>query len=275
MDPATPDAAAQPVAAHAAPLLDETPRRVVSLVPSLTESLFDLDLGARMIAVSDACVYPAGALDALARVGAPDAPDCDRIAALAPDLVFISDDVNPPGVTDKLLAAGLTVWQTGPRSVFEALNLLWDIMNTFDHPVMVPRVQAIERAYDATLAASRATPPVTVFAPLNRDPWRCPARESFTYDLLRVCGGKSLFPDGEPVSPDDLVAAQPDAILLPEGEGSPFGADDANRLAALDIPAARNGRIHLSDGTLLTWPGTRIAYALRDLPALLAPAMME
>jgi ABC-type Fe3+-hydroxamate transport system substrate-binding protein len=275
MDPDTPDAAAQPVAAHAAPLLDESPRRVVSLVPSLTESLFDLDLGARLIAVTDACVHPAGALDGLARVGAPDAPDCDQIIALAPDLVFVSDEVNPPSVADELLAAGLTVWQTGPRSVFEALNLLWDIMNAFDHPVMVPRVQAIERAYDATLAASRATPPVTVFAPLSRDPWRCPARASFTHDLLRVCGGESLFPEGEPVTPDDLVAAQPDVILLPEGEGFPFGVDDANRLAALDIPAARRGHIHLIDGTLLTWPGTRIAYALRDLPALLASAMME
>lgn len=275
MDPDTPDAAAQPVAAHAAPLLDESPRRVVSLVPSLTESLFDLDLGARLIAVTDACVHPAGALDGLARVGAPDAPDCDQIVALAPDLVFVSDEVNPPSVADELLAAGLTVWQTGPRSVFEALNLLWDIMNAFDHPVMVPRVQAIERAYDATLAASRATPPVTVFAPLSRDPWRCPARASFTHDLLRVCGGESLFPEGEPVTPDDLVAAQPDVILLPEGEGFPFGVDDANRLAALDIPAARRGHIHLIDGTLLTWPGTRIAYALRDLPALLASAMME
>jgi len=275
MDPDTPDAAAQPVAAHAAPLLDESPRRVVSLVPSLTESLFDLDLGARLIAVTDACVHPAGALDGLARVGAPDAPDCDQIIALAPDLVFVSDEVNPPSVADELLAAGLTVWQTGPRSVFEALNLLWDIMNAFDHPVMVPRVQAIERAYDATLAASRATPPVTVFAPLSRDPWRCPARASFTHDLLRVCGGESLFPEGEPVTPDDLVAAQPDVILLPEGEGYPFGVDDANQLAALDIPAARRGHIHLIDGTLLTWPGTRIAYALRDLPALLASAMME
>lgn len=275
MDPDTPDAAAQPVAAHAAPLLDESPRRVVSLVPSLTESLFDLDLGARLIAVTDACVHPAGALDGLARVGAPDAPDCDQIIALAPDLVFVSDEVNPPSVADELLAAGLTVWQTGPRSVFEALNLLWDIMNAFDHPVMVPRVQAIERAYDATLAASRATPPVTVFAPLSRDPWRCPARASFTHDLLRVCGGESLFPEGEPVTPDDLVAAQPDVILLPEGEGDPFGVDDANQLAALDIPAARRGHIHLIDGTLLTWPGTRIAYALRDLPALLASAMME
>lgn len=275
MDPDTPDAAAQPVAAHAAPLLDESPRRVVSLVPSLTESLFDLDLGARLIAVTDACVHPAGALDGLARVGAPDAPDCDQIVALAPDLVFVSDEVNPPSVADELLAAGLTVWQTGPRSVFEALNLLWDIMNAFDHPVMVPRVQAIERAYDATLAASRATPPVTVFAPLSRDPWRCPARASFTHDLLRVCGGESLFPEGEPVTPDDLVAAQPDVILLPEGEGDPFGVDDANQLAALDIPAARRGHIHLIDGTLLTWPGTRIAYALRDLPALLASAMME
>lgn len=269
--PAPTDPAAQPVAAHAAPLLDVAPRRVISLVPSLTESLVDLDLGARLIAASDACPLP-GAWDHLPRVGHPDAPNCDQIVALAPDLIFVSDDVNPPGIADELLAAGLIVWATGPRSVFETLNLLWDIMNTFDHAVMVPRVQAIERAYDATLAASRATPPVTVFAPFWRDPWRCPARDSYPHDLLRVCGGESLFPEGEPVSLDAIAAAQPDVVLLPDAL---LSEDDAGQLAALDIPAAQSGRIHRIGGTLLTWPGTRAAYALRDLPALLMPISTE
>src|SRR5690606_34974965 len=122
---------------------------------------------------------------------------CDQIVTLAPDLVLLSADANPAHTADTLQAAGIAVWVTAPRSVFETLNLLWDIMNTFEHTVMVPRVQAIERAYDATLAASRATPPVTVFAPLWRDPWRCPARGSYPHDLLRVCGGESLFPEGE------------------------------------------------------------------------------
>ena len=263
--------------AHEPPLLDAPPRRVVSLAPSVTESLVDLDLGDRLIAVTDACAHPAVRLDHLPRVGSPAAPKLDRIAALAPDLVLLSADVNPPQAARALQAAGLPVWVTGPRSLFEALNLLWDLMQVFEHAVMGPRVQAIERAYDATLAASRATPPVVVFAPLGRDPWRTFERGTYPHDLLRVCGGANAFPDpptNAGLTLDLIVAAQPDVVLLP-GAPDPFDEADVARFAGLDIPAARTGRIHLIDATLLTWPGTRAAYALRDLPSLLMPAPTE
>jgi ABC-type hemin transport system substrate-binding protein len=64
-----------------------------------------------------------------------------------------------------------------------------------------------------------------------------------------------------------VIEAQPEIVLLP-GEPGPFSAQDADLFRALDIPAAHSGRIILIDGTLLTWHGTRLAYALRDLPVL-------
>jgi ABC-type hemin transport system substrate-binding protein len=110
--------------------------------------------------------------------------------------------------------------------------------------------------------------------------------DTYIHDLLRVCGGTNVFAEcthrcpatGDTDAPvrypcvtlEDVTEAQPDVVLLPS---EPYAFTDAHvaTFAALDIPAARSGAIHLVDGTLLTWYGTRIAHALNTLPALLCP----
>ena len=248
------------------------PRRVVSLVPSLTESLFDLDLGDRLIAVSDYCTRPAERLGGLPRVGGPKTPDVARIVALQPDLVLLNDEENRREDAKALAAAGIPLWVT----VLDALTVLWQIMELFDHTVMIPRVREIERAYDYTLAAALASAPVRVFVPIWRDPWMTFSAGTYADDMLRVCGGANVFAAGARDTPtrypqitlNDVIAAQPEVILLPD-EPYPFNQGDAAELSRLDLPAARFGRIYSIDGSLLMWHGTRAAYALRDLPLLL------
>ncbi len=252
--------------------VEYVPQRVVSLVPSLTEALFDLDLNHRLIAISDDCTRPAGSITTLPQVGSAYAPDVERIIRLQPDLVLANAEATRPAVLDTLRDAGLPVWVTDPRTVFEVLNLLWNVMDLFDHADMVPRVREIERAYDYTLAAAVANSPVRVFVPTGRDPWRTFNADTYAHDVLRVCGGDNVFGGREERYPsvtlEDIVAARPEVILLPN-DPYPFAESDAASLRALDIPAARHGRIHLIDGSLLTWHGTRVAYTLRDLPPLL------
>lgn len=259
------------------------PRRVISLVPSLTESLFDLDLGDRLIAVTEYCVRPESQVARLPTVGGTKNPDIARIIDLGPDLVLMNDEENRRQDADALADAGITVWATGPRTVRDAINVLWEILRVFDHPVMTPRVQAIERAADYTEAANRHQP-VRVFVPIWRDPWMTFTQDTYMHDLLRVCGGENVFAGwADPAAPDsarqgryprimldDVVAQQPEVVLLPD-EPYHFSDADAATFAALDIPAAHSGRISAVDGSLLTWHGTRLGYALRDLPPLLAP----
>jgi ABC-type Fe3+-hydroxamate transport system substrate-binding protein len=251
--------------------VDHPPQRVVSLVPSLTESLFDLDLGDRLIAVTDDCVHPADRIESLPRVGGTQNPDIAWVIALQPDLVLLNDEESRREDAGALRAANVPTWVTSPRSVFDALNVLWDLMDIFDHPVMIPRVREIERAYDYTLGASRAQTPVRVFAPIGRDPWLTFNADTYAHDVLRVCGGENVFAGEDnrypPITLDDVVEAQPEVVLLP-GELYPFSEPDADIFRTLDIPAAHNGQIVLIDGTLLTWYGTRVVYALRDLPVL-------
>ena len=74
--------------------ISEAPRRVVSLVPSVTESLFDLNVGNRLVAITDYCVYPAAGVARLPRIGGTKNPDVRRILQLAPDLVIANQEEN-------------------------------------------------------------------------------------------------------------------------------------------------------------------------------------
>lgn len=274
------------------------PQRVVSLVPSVTESLFDLNLGSRLIAVTDYCKYPEAGVAALPRIGGTKNPDVERIITLQPDLVIANVEENRRADVEALQAAGIPVWVTFPRTVAEAINLLWDMMRVFDEASMVPRVRLIEQTMDwvVGLSKSREDNPTRVFAPIWLDPLMTFNADTYIHDLLRVCGGLNVFAErqrqyplkadlgeAEPLPPektegldtrypritlDEVVAAQPDVILLPS---EPFEFTEAHvpMFAALDVPAAHQKRIHLVDGALLTWHGTRLAYALNTFPALL------
>ena len=275
------------------------PRRVVSLVPSVTESLFDLNLGDRLVAITDYCIHPADKVAHLPRIGGTKNPDVERIISLKPDLVIANREENHKESVVALREAGIPVWVTFPRTVLEAINLLWNIMHVFDEPAMVPRVLLIEQTYDWVLRLSESREkPRRVFVPIWLDPLMTFNADTYCHDILRVCGGANVFAErdrrypldadlgkAQPYAADDpravgrdtryprvtleeVAAAQPDVILLPS---EPYSFTEAHipPFAALDIPAAHEKQIKLVDGSLLTWHGTRLAYALNTLPTLL------
>ncbi len=278
--------------------VSQPPRRVVSLVPSVTESLFELGVGDRLIAITDYCVHPEDEVAKLPRVGGTKNPDVAQIIALQPDLVIVNQEENRREDADALRAAGVPIWVTYPRTVREAFNLLWAIMDLFDEPSMVERVRSMEWTCD-WLERIEHNPPIKVFVPVWYEPLMTFNAETFAHDLLRICGGTNVFAErerqyplkadlgeAEPLPADDpraagrdrryprvtlaeVEAAQPDVILLPS-EPFPFLERHTLIFMAMDVPAAHNGRIHMIDGSLLTWHGTRIARAFDTIPSLLA-----
>jgi len=285
------------------PQLSHPPQRVVSLVPSVTESLFDLDLGGRLVGRTDYCIYPAGQVERVPALGGTKNPDVARIIELQPELVIANREENRRQDVEALQAAGIAVWVTHPRTVQDALNLLWDMMNLFDHPQMVARVRLIEYTFDWVqgLSAAREDDPIKVFVPIWLDPLMSFNADTYAHDLLRVCGGTNIFADRERLYPlaadlgqgeawpqgdprwqgrdvryprvawEEVVARQPDVILLPS-EPYAFSEADLPLFEQLDVPAAHRGRIHRIDGSLLTWHGTRLAYAFEALPKLIHAA---
>lgn len=279
--------------------VDSVPASVVSLVPSITESLFDLGLGSRLVGRTDYCIYPEGLVDGIPTVGGTKNPAIERIIALRPSLVIANYEENRKADVEALQAADIPVWVTFPRTVPDVFTLLWNLMYLFDQTDMAPRVRLIEKHYDMVLNMSEANEEnlPRVFVPIWHDPLMTFNKDTYAHDLLRVLGGANVFAKRERqfplaadmgnaqplaadderlserdtryprVSDDEVEAAQPDIILLPS---EPFAFTEAHRplFQKLDVPAVANQRIHLVDGSLLTWHGTRLAHALAHLPAL-------
>lgn len=254
------------------PALAAPPRRMVSLVPSLTEALFALGLGARVVGATDWCVHPARALAAVPRVGGTKTPDLAVVRALRPDLVIANREENRRRDVERLREAGIPVWVTYPRTVQEGAALLAELAGLGATPEASERVvEPVRRAVEAALRA-RPARPVPVFCPIWRDPWMAVGGDTYADDLIALCGGHNLFRGAggrryPRVSLDEVDAARPEVVLLPD-EPYAFGPRDAAELARRDWPASRSGRIHLIDGTLVSWYGPRIRRAIETLRAL-------
>ncbi len=266
-------------------------RRIVSLVPSLSEALVVLGLGDRLVGVTEFCVYPRGAFEALPKVGGTKDAEVAAIRELAPDLVIANHEENTARVVRRLAESGIDVWVTYPRTVEAGARLLRELAALGASEEAIERhVVPVERAVaDARARRAGASAEPRVFCPIWRDPWMTIARDTYIHDMIETCGGRNVFGDGPGVHEsgsagggggavsrrypilefDDIVRARPEVILLPD-EPYAFDEADRRRLSRLDCPAARDARIHLIDGTLLSWYGPRIAEAIRVLAKIFA-----
>ncbi|MGY1605628.1 MULTISPECIES: helical backbone metal receptor [unclassified Geodermatophilus] len=236
--------------------LTGTARRVVSLVPSLTEALA-VTVPDRLVGATDWCTHPAG-LD-VARVRGTKNPDRAAIAALAPDLVVCNREENRRLDVDRLRAAGIPVWVTVIESVDEALA---SMRRLFAEALGVPEPAWL---VEAARKWSRPVPepPLRCAVPVWRDPWMVVGPRTFTGDVLARLGLVNVFGAGEDRYPHvdvaDVLAARPDVVLLPD-EPYLFTVDDG--------PEAFPGvRSVLVSGRALTWYGPSLATARAEMLA--------
>ena len=278
------------------------PRRVVSLVPSMTESLFELGLGAALAGVSDYCTRPAESLAGLPRVGGPKNARVGDIVMLQPDLVIANREENTPEIVEALCRAGVPVWLTFPLTVRDALDDLWKLARLFRSEAALLRVQTLERSVEWSELALEDFPPVRYFCPVWQECdaqgegwWMTFNAQTYSSDLLRAAGGENVFAARErryPLEADlgrlpaepargrdvryprvtraEILAAQPEVILLPD-EPYAYAPSDLARFREwfAETPAGQNNKIYTVDGSLVTWCGTRLALALNELPGLL------
>lgn len=279
------------------------PRRVVSLVPSLTESLFELGFGDSVVGITDYCVHPADQLRGLTRLGGPKNPRVEAILALQPELVLANQEENTPQTVERLEAAGVAVLVTFPKTIRQALDVLWTLTGLFHSQTAAIRLETLELSLEWAQSVSAEGNHWRYFCPIWQDVaesgvrwWMTFNQDTYIHDLLSTFGGRNIFaerqrryplqadldeaaaqePGGRDtryprVTRDEILAGDPQLILLPS---EPFAFDETHQEQFADLftatPAARQGRIHLVDGSLLTWHGTRLGKALQELPSLFA-----
>ncbi|MFC3502226.1 helical backbone metal receptor [Micromonospora krabiensis] len=234
--------------------------RVVSLVPSLTEAVA-VTLPGVLVGATDWCTHPAD-LD-VARVGGSKYPDLDRVRALRPDMVLLNVEENRREDADALVAAGVPVRVTYPRTVDEALTELADLLTALGAAQEPPWLRAARAAW---ADPPRLHPVRTAVVPVWRRPWVVLGADTFAGDVLRRLGVTNRYAGHAERYPRpdlaELRGHDPDLVVLP---------DEPYRFTATDGPEAFPGTpCALLSGRHLTWYGPSLAEAPAVLAAQLA-----
>lgn len=230
-------------------------RRVVSLVPSLTEAVAATDRNL-LVGATDWCTHPAG-LD-VARVRGTKNPDVERIVALRPDLVLANAEENRLPDLDALRAAGVPVYVTDIRTLDDAFASLPRMLAVCGHP----RVGWLAEAEAAWAAVLEPVVRRRAVVPIWRRPWMAVGRDTFTGAVLARLGVDNVLADDPERYPRVDPAALPphDLVVLPD-EPYAFTADDGPE--TFEAPSV------LVSGRLLTWYGPSLTDAAHVLPPLL------
>jgi ABC-type Fe3+-hydroxamate transport system substrate-binding protein len=234
-------------------------RRVVSLVPSLTESIV-VTRPAALVGATTWCTHPAE-LD-VTRVRGTKNPDLAVIAGLAPDIVLANQEENRRLDVERLRARGVPVWTTVIRTLDEAVVSL---RRMFREALGWPEPAWLAEA-DLAWREPASGPVLRAAIPIWRDPWMVVGSDTFAGDVAARLGLRNVYadhPDRYPhVTLDDVAARRPDIIVLP---------DEPYRFSASDGPEMFPGqRVALVEGRSLTWYGPSLVSARSLLLSQLA-----
>ncbi|MEW6509665.1 MAG: cobalamin-binding protein [Bacteroidota bacterium] len=246
--------------------------RIVSLAPSITESLFAIGAGDRVVGVTDYCDFPAEARRK-PRVGGMINPNIEAVAGLKPDLIVMSMEGNVRDDYRRLAGLGFPVFVTNPRTlegIYRSLTQLGTLTGCADSAVkVVDRLRARERDLRAT--AGRGG--VRTLLVVSLQPLIVAGRNTFIHELLEAAGGVNLaaYARGNypTYSRETVIANNPDVILITSDAIS-----DVYRLPAMFpewkiVSALRHKRVYRVDSNLVTRPGPRALDALASLVHLL------
>ncbi|CAM2008475.1 helical backbone metal receptor [Acanthopleuribacter pedis] len=238
--------------------------KLVSLCPSITRLLFDLDLGDHLVAVTKFCIHPAEAVAKIEKIGGTKDPDLDRIHALAPDWVLLNREENRRPDGEWLAEKGLRIHVSHPCNVDETLAMIREFGTLFAREALAEaKCAAIEAARAALVAAGPGKNARFAYL-IWRKPWMTVNGETYISNLLAESGAENVFADADTAYPAfeaaQLGSLRPDRVFL-SSEPFPFKQKHVDELA--EQSGLDRARFRLVDGELLSWHGAFTAEGLR------------
>ena len=229
------------------------PQRIISLVPSQTELLFDLGLGQRVVGITKFCVHPGEWANSKANVGGTKSFWFDVINELKPDLIIGNKEENYEAGIARL-SAKFPVWMsdiTDWESALQMIHSIGRLVNEAGRANLL--VRSIRKFF-----GERKFPSVRTLYLIWREPWMAAGRNTFIDAmLLKIgllnCVHLERYPS---LSFEDIIRLSPEIILLPS-EPFPFQQQHRAELQRL-LP---NAKIVLVDGEMFSWYGSRLLLA--------------
>ncbi|MFC1897405.1 ABC transporter substrate-binding protein [Chloroflexota bacterium] len=261
--------------------IDEVPQRIVSHVPSITETLFALGLGERVVGVSDYCDYPEEA-ELKPSVGNYFNPSIENIVVLDPDLVLT--DGHSENVKG-LESLGITYFVVDPKDIdgiFEDIELLGKVTGTEE----AAKTLIDDMKEDISYVNSRVkdAPRVKVFYIIDATdltlPWTV-GPGSFADVLITMAGGENAAAKAQDAwvqfSIEEIVSSDPEIIILPAKHGTAFTSSETLETypAWRGISAVKQDRICTIDGDLVDRSGPRIVQGLKEMAKIIHPELFE
>ena len=244
------------------------PQRIVSLAPSITEILFALGLGDRVVGVTSYCDYPPEAA-AKEKVGDTLRPSIERMVALKADLVIVSTASQLEAFVKNLDKLQIPLYVSDPRNldgVLASIERIGELGGVADRSREL--TWTLRARIDTVESRVRGLNRPRVLFILGTSPLITVGGRGFIDDLINRAGGRSISAgqsgDYPQFSLESAVAAQPEVIFLQSGETELSGS-------LKNTTAARDGRIFRLDDALLLRPGPRIVDGLEKMAARIHP----
>ena len=258
----------------------EHPQRVIALAPSITEIIFALDRQSCLVGITRYSDYPPETA-AIPRVGVYVQPDLEKIMALNPDLCIAIKDGNPEQVAKRLEGLNVPVYAVDPRNLDGVMQTIGEIGDLLDArkqaEALVDRMRSRIDFVRARIAEASTRP--RVFFQIGISPIVSAGTDTFANEIIELAGGENLA-KGETAYPrysrEQLLALSPDVIVITSMDrGGVFEAARAELEKWIQIPAARNRRIHLVDSNIFDRPTPRLVEALELMARLIHPEQFE
>lgn len=248
--------------------------RIVSLAPNLTEIVYAVGAGQRLVGDTEYCDFPPEAKN-VAKIGDTLHPSIERIIALKPQIVLVSTASQLEAFAKQLDEQKIAVYVTNPRSlneVFRSIETLGDLLGEHDRALTL--AADLRKRTEAVATAMKQVKPLKVFYQVSDQPLYTIGREAYLTDLVQRAGGLSVtaeVPGAFPRYSDEAaLAAKPEAIILPTG-GSMGSANSTAAPPLRNSPAVQSNRVYQVNEDHLSRPGPRLVDGLEEIARVLHP----
>lgn len=238
--------------------------RAISLAPNLTENIFAVGAGDRLVGVTTFCNYPPEA-EKIQKVSDTQTPNVETIIALKPDVVFVSTASQLENFTKTLAEKNIAVFVTSPNNledVFMNLKTLGELFGTQEKAEKL--IADLKQRVSATEEKVKVNERVKVFVQIDKDSLFTIGKDSFITDLISRAGGDSLtktvataYPN---ISKEAALALKPDAIILSE---SPSNLEPNEVFK--NSNAVKNGKVFRVNADIISRPSPRLVDALEQI----------
>jgi len=254
------------------------PQRVVSLAPSITETVFALGFGVRLVGVTNHCDYPAEA-KRLPKIGDFMSPSLEAIAAKRPDLVIGVDGATDPAKAREIERLGIKITLLSVSSVTEILSSFKRIAELLGDPEAGARlVKKTTVQFDKVKTRVAPAPRRLVLLAVGLRPLVAVGGKNFLDELITLAGGENIAANAPQPwlnLPDEYVVAKAPQVIIQAGMGSDTGGSARHWSDLKSIPAVKEMRVYTYNSDKILRPGPRIGEGLEDLARLIHPECFD